>query len=150
MHDAQSKKMKTVSTGTKRSRIKRGDQVVFIAGKEYNRYDSAGKRQPFRGRVIAVDAGTGKVKVEGAMIVKKHQKAMPQMNREGGIIEKEAWVNISNVAIIDPDSGKPTRVRYEDRDGKKVRVAKSGKVIPEPDVFGKKEPKKDKEEKTDE
>jgi large subunit ribosomal protein L24 len=142
--------MKTVSTGTKRSRIKRGDQVVFIAGREYNRYDSAGKRQPFRGRVIAVDAGSGKVKVEGAMLMKKHQKAMPQMNREGGIVEREAWVSISNVAIIDPDSGKPTRVRYEDRDGRKVRVAKSGKVIPEPDVFGKKEPKKDKEEKTEE
>ena len=129
-------------TGTTRSRIKRGDQVVFIAGKEYNRYDSGGKRQPFRGRVIAVDAQAGKVKVEGAMLMKKHQKPVPQLNREGGIIEREAWVSISNVAIIDPESGKPTRVRYEDRDGKKVRVAKSGKVIPEPDVFGKKEPKK--------
>jgi large subunit ribosomal protein L24 len=133
------------ATGTVRSRIKRGDQVVFIAGKEYNRYDSAGKRQPFRGRVIEVDARNGKVKVEGAMLVKRHQKAVPQLNREGGIIEKEAWVNISNVAIIDPDTGKPTRVRYEIKDGKKTRVAKSGKVIPEPDVFGKKEPKKDKE-----
>lgn len=144
------KKMKTVSSGTLRSRIKRGDQVVFIAGKEYNRYDSAGKRQPFRGRVIAVDARNGKIKVEGAALVKRHQKPMPQMNREGGIIEREAWVNISNVAIIDPDSGKPTRVKYETRDGKKVRVAKSGKVIPEPDVFGKKEPKKDREEKAEE
>ena len=133
--------------GTVRSRIKRGDQVVFIAGKEFNRYDSAGKRQPARGRVIAVDARKGKVKVEGAMLVKRHQKAVPQMNREGGIIEKEAWVDISNVAVIDPDSGKPTRVRYEIKDGKKVRIAKSGKVIPEPDVFGKKEPKKDREEK---
>ena len=56
-------------------------------------------------------------------------------------------VGRGNVAIIDPDTGKPTRVRYEIKDGKKVRVAKSGKVIPEPDVFGKKEPKKDKEEK---
>jgi large subunit ribosomal protein L24 len=135
------------ATGTVKSRIKRGDQVVFIAGKEYKRYDSAGKRQPARGRVIAVDARNGKVKVEGAMLVKRHQKAVPQMNREGGIIEKEAWVDVSNVAIIDPDSGKPTRVRYEIKDGKKVRIAKSGKVIPEPDVFGKKEPKKDREEK---
>jgi large subunit ribosomal protein L24 len=142
--------MEMKSTGTVRSRIKRGDQVVFIAGKEYNRYDSAGKRQPFRGRVIAVDARNGKIKVEGAMLVKRHQKPMPQMNREGGIIEKEAWVNISNVAMIDPDSGRPTRVRYEDRDGKKVRVAKSGKVIPEPDTFGKKEPKKDRDEKVEE
>ena len=73
--------------------------------------------------------------------MKKHQKPVPQMNREGGINEQEAWVSISNVAIIDPETGKPTRVRYEIQDGKKVRVAKSGKVIPEPDVFGKKEPK---------
>jgi len=123
--------MKAVKTGTVKSRIKRGDQVVFIAGKEYNRYDSAGKRQPYRGKVVAVDARTGKVKVEGAMIVKRHRKPMPQMNREGGIIEQEAWVNISNVALIDPDTGKPTKVKYVIKDGKKVRVAKSGKVIPE-------------------
>jgi large subunit ribosomal protein L24 len=136
--------------GTVRSRIKRGDQVVFIAGREYNRFDSNEKRTPFRGRVIEVDARNGKVKVEGAMIMKKHQKPVPQMNREGGIREIEAWVNVSNVAIIDPDTGKPTKVRYETRDGKKVRVAKSGNVIPEPDVFGKKEPKKDKEEEATE
>jgi len=123
--------MKTVKTGTVKSRIKRGDQVVFIAGKEYNRFDSNEKRQPYRGRVIAVDARNGKVKVEGAMIVKRHRKPVPQMNREGGIIEQEAWVNISNVALIDPETGKPTKIKYEERDGKKVRVAKSGKVIPE-------------------
>lgn len=138
--------MKAAKTGTIKSKIKRGDQVVFIAGKEFNRFDSAGKRQPYRGRVIAVDARNGKIKVEGAMIVKRHKKPVPQMNQEGGIIEQEAWVNVSNVAVVDPETGKPTRIRYEERDGKKVRVAKSGKVIPEPNVFGKKEPKKDKEE----
>jgi len=126
--------MKTVKKGTLRSKIKRGDQVVFIAGKEFNRYDSNGKRQPFRGKVIAVDPRNGKVKVEGAQIVKKHQKAVPQLNKEGGIIEKEAWVNISNVALIDPETGKPTRVKFEERDGQKVRIASSGKVIPMPDV----------------
>jgi large subunit ribosomal protein L24 len=123
--------MKTVKKGTIRSKIKRGDQVVFIAGREYNRFDSAGKRQPLRAKVIEVDPINGKVKVEGAMIVKKHQKAVPQMNIEGGIKEKEAWVNISNIALIDPETGKPTRIKYEVRDGKKVRVAKSGKLIPE-------------------
>jgi large subunit ribosomal protein L24 len=141
--------MKAERTGTVKSRIKRGDQVVFIAGKEYNRYDSAGKRQPFRGRVIAVDARRGKVKVEGAMLVKRHRKPVPQMNQQGGIIEQEAWVDISNVAVIDPETGKPTRIRIEERDGKRVRVAKSGKVIPEPNVFGKKEVKKDKEEEAE-
>ena len=75
--------------------------------------------------------GTGKVKVEGAMVVKRHVKPMPQMNREGGIKEREAWVDISNVAIVDPDTGKPTKVRYETRDGKKVRIAQSGKEIPD-------------------
>jgi large subunit ribosomal protein L24 len=75
---------------------------------------------------------------------------VPQLNREGGIVEREAWVSISNVAVVDPETGKPTRVRYEDRDGKKVRVAKSGKVIPEPEVFGKKEPKKLKADEADE
>ncbi|MGD9630825.1 MAG: 50S ribosomal protein L24 [Pyrinomonadaceae bacterium] len=142
--------MKTVKTGTVKSKIKRGDQVVFIAGKEYNRYDSAGKRQPYRGRVIEVDARNGKVKVEGAAIVKRHQKPVPQLNREGGIMERESWVSISNVAVVDPETGKPTRIRYEIKDGKKVRVAKSGKVIADPDVFGKKEPKKEKEENTEE
>lgn len=142
--------MKTEKTGTGKSRIKRGDQVVFIAGKEFARYDSAGKRQPFRGRVIEVDARNGKVKVEGAMIVKRHRKPVPQMNQEGGIIQQEAWVSVSNVALIDPETGKPTRVKYEVRDGKKVRVAKSGKEIPITNVFGKKEPKKDKEEEATE
>lgn len=122
--------MKAVKTGTVKSRIKRGDQVVFIAGKEFNRFDSAGKRQPYRGKVTAVDARNNKVKVEGAMIVKRHRKPVPQMNREGGIFEQEAWVNISNVALIDPETGKPTKIKYEFRDGEKVRVAKSGKVIP--------------------
>jgi large subunit ribosomal protein L24 len=144
------KKMKTAKTGTVKCKIKRGDQVVFIAGKEYNRYDSAGKRQPYRGRVIEVDARNGKVRVEGAAMMKKHQKPVPQLNREGGIIEREAWVSISNVAVVDPESGKPTRVKVELRDGKKVRLAKSGKVIAEPELFGKKEPKKDKEEKAEE
>ncbi|MEP6903048.1 MAG: 50S ribosomal protein L24 [Actinomycetota bacterium] len=124
--------MKTVKKGTLRSKIKRGDQVVFITGREYNRFDSNGKRQPLRGKVIAVDPVNGKIKVEGAMIMKRHRKAVPQMNVEGGIIELEAWLNVSNVALIDPETGKPTRVKYEVQDGQKVRVAKSGKVVAAP------------------
>lgn len=124
--------MKDAKKGTIKSKIKRGDQVVFIAGKEYNRFDSNGNRQPFRGKVIAVDPVNGRVKVEGAAIVKKHQKPVPQLNIQGGIKEKEAWVNASNVALIDPETGKPTRVKIEVRDGVKVRVAKSGKAIANP------------------
>ena len=137
-----------MKTGTVNSRIRRGDQVVFIAGKEYNRYDNQGKRQPLRGKVIAVDARNGKVKVEGAAIVKRHRKPVPQLNREGGIFEQEAWVSISNGASVDPETGKPTKVKYETRDGKKVRIAKSGKVIPETGWAKKEAKKKDGEEET--
>lgn len=126
--------------GTIRSRIKRGDEVIFISGKEFNRFDSNGKRNPLTGKVIAVDPIKRKIKVEGAMIVKKHRKPNPQLNIEGGIIQMEAWVDVSNVAIADPKTGKPTRVGYEIRDGKKVRIAKgSGEVIPEPGMFARKE-----------
>jgi large subunit ribosomal protein L24 len=138
--------MKTMKKGILKSKIKRGDTVVFIAGKEYNRFDSAGKRTPARGKVIAVDPNKGKVKVEGAMIVKRHRKAVPQMNVEGGIKEQEAWVDVSNVAHIDPETGKPTRIKLEERDGKKVRVAKSGKVIPEPQVTKRRKEVKEDEE----
>jgi len=124
--------MKTVKKGTIRSKLKKGDMVVFIAGKEYARFDSNEKRKPYRGEVMAVDSRKGKVKVAGAAIVKRHRKAVPQMNVEGGIIEMEAWVDISNVSLVDPKTNKPTRIKYETRDGKKVRVAKSGELIPEP------------------
>jgi len=142
--------MKEVKKGTIRSKIKRGDTVVFISGREFNRYEKTSKsgseevkRVPLRGEVIAVDPRRGKVKVEGAMIMKRHRKAVPQQGIEGGIIEGEAWVDISNVAVVDPKTGKPTRIKYEIRDGKKVRLAKSGEVIPEP---GRKAKKKKEEE----
>ncbi len=138
--------MKTVKKGTVRSKIKRGDQVVFISGREYNRFDTGGKRMPLRGKVIAVDPRKGKVKVEGAMIMKRHRKAVPQMNVEGGIIEQEAWVDISNVAHIDPETGKPTRIKYDIIDGKKVRVAKSGKALSEPERKHRSETKSNEEE----
>lgn len=124
--------MKEVKKGTLRSKIRKGDTVVFVAGKEYARYDNNGKRSPYSGEVMAVDVRKGKVKVAGAAIAKKHRKAVPQMNIEGGIVELEAWVDISNVALVDPKTKKPTRVRYEERDGKKVRVAMSGELIPDP------------------
>lgn len=124
--------MKEVKKGTIRSKIKKGDTVIFIAGKEYARFDNNGKRKPYSGEVMAVDSRKGKVKVAGAAIAKKHRKAVPQMNVEGGIVELEAWVDISNVALLDPKTNKPTRVKYEVRDGKKVRVAMSGELIPEP------------------
>jgi large subunit ribosomal protein L24 len=88
--------------------------------------------------------------VEGAMLVKRHRKPVPQLNREGGIFEQEAWVSVSNVALIDPETGKPTRVKYEVRDGKKVRVAKSGKVMPETGDYKRVAPIKEDEAPADE
>jgi len=124
---------KQAKRGTLRLKVKRGDDVVFTTGKEFNRYDGDGKRTPYRGKVIAVDPRNRKVKVEGAMIVKKHQKADPRRNVEGGILKREAWVDVSNISIADPKTGDPTRIGYEVRDGKKVRIAKkSGEIIPEP------------------
>ena len=84
--------------------------------------------RPLRGQVIAVDPREGKVKVEGAAIVKTHRKAVPQMNNEGGIMEKEAWVDISNVALIDPETGKPTRVKYEVKRRQKSSCGEKRKV----------------------
>jgi large subunit ribosomal protein L24 len=100
--------------GTKRSKIKKNDQVAVIAGRDKGK----------RGRVLEVAPATSKIKVEGVGIIKRHQKANPQSNRGGGIIEKEAFINISNVQLIDPQSGKPTRVKYlVESDGSKTRVA---------------------------
>lgn len=100
--------------GKRQSKIKKNDQVVIIAGRDKGK----------RGRVLEVSPIGGKVKVEGAGVIKRHQRANPQSNRGGGIIEKEAFINLSNVQMIDPQSGKPTRVRYQvEGDGSKIRVA---------------------------
>jgi len=100
--------------GTKRSKIKKNDQVAIIAGRDKGK----------RGRVLEVAPTKGKIKVEGVGMMKRHQKANPQANRGGGIVDKEAFIDISNVQLIDPKSGRPTRVRYEtESDGSKIRVA---------------------------
>ncbi len=106
---------------TKRARIKKGDQVVVIAGRDNGK----------RGRVLEVKPAEGKIKVEGVGVIKRHQRANPGANKPGGIIEREAYVDISNVKLIDPADGKPTRVRYDvSADGKKTRVASgSGQVL---------------------
>ena len=116
---------------TKRLKIKKGDVVQVIAGRGYNTFDREGKRTPLRGRVLEVLPAKGKVKVEGVAIIKKHQRVNPQTNRGGGIIDKEAFIDVSNVQLIDPESGRPTRVRYELRDdGTKARVAvRSGRAL---------------------
>ena len=99
--------------------IKTGDKVVIISGKDKGK----------EGVVLAAHPSKNKVVVEGVNVVKKHVRPS-QMNPDGGIVEFEAPIHASNVMIVDPKSGKPTRVRYKFVDGKKVRFAKkSGEVL---------------------
>src|ERR1044072_2987540 len=101
-------------TGTKRAKVKKGDQVVVMAGRDRGK----------RGRVLDVKPAEGKVKVEGVGGIKRQQRPNPSATRPGGIIEREAYVDVSNVQLIDPADGRPTRVRYEvAEDGSKTRVA---------------------------
>lgn len=101
--------------------VRTGDKVVVISGKDKGKEGTILKAIPSKERIV----------VEGVNIVKKHQKPS-QMNPEGGILEVEAPIHVSNVMHIDPESGERTRIRYEVKeDGTKVRVAaKSGKELP--------------------
>ena len=99
-------------------KIKKGDQVVVNTGRDKGR----------RGEVIEVRRTENRVLVQGCNIVKRHTR--PTQTNPGGIINKEAPLHISNVSLIDPDSGKATRVGYEIKDGKKIRIARaSGKAL---------------------
>ena len=101
------------------SRIKKGDNVFVRSGKDKGR----------SGTVLQVMPKEGKVLVAGINVATRHRKPT-QENPQGGIDRREAPMNISKVSIADPRDGKPTRVRFEERDGKKVRVAvKSGETI---------------------
>ena len=100
--------------------IKKGDTVYVLAG------DDKGKT----GRVLSIMAKDGRAIVEGINLVSKSTKPNAQ-NPQGGIIKKEAPINMSNLAVLDPKSGKPTRVGHrKDENGKTVRYSKkSGEEI---------------------
>ena len=105
-------------------KIKKGDQVVVVAGRDRGR----------TGLVIAAYPERGKVLVQGVNVVKKNKKVNYQGSRgakEGGITHEEAPINVSNVQLADPDSKRAARVGYRfDEDGRKIRVARpSGKDI---------------------
>ena len=101
-------------------RVRTDDEVVVISGKDRGK----------TGRVLHVDPVKQRVFVDGLNIVKRHQRPTPGTNQPGGVIEKPGPIHISNVALVDPKDGKPTRTRVEDRDGKRVRVGvRSGEVI---------------------
>lgn len=100
------------------AKIKKGDEVEIMAGK--NRGE--------RGTILQVLPKKDRVIVEGLNMVKKHQK--PSQNQEGGIVDKEAPLHISNVMVIDPTDSKPCRVGFEIKDGVKKRVSRrTGAVL---------------------
>ncbi|MEE1272995.1 MAG: 50S ribosomal protein L24 [Olegusella sp.] len=94
--------------------VKKGDQVEVLSGKD----------KGARGEVLRALPSEGKVVVEGVAIVKRHTKPN-QLNQQGGIVEKPAAIDVSNVALVCPSCGKATRVGHEvNAEGKKVRVCK--------------------------
>ena len=100
-------------------KIKKGDKVVVLSGKDKGRHGEVTKAFPKLGKVV----------VSGVNVAARHRKPT-QANPQGGIERREAPMHVSKVAIEDPKTGKPTRVRFETKDGKKVRVAvKSGETI---------------------
>jgi large subunit ribosomal protein L24 len=101
------------------SKIKKGDKVVVLSGKDKGKQGEVTKSMPKEGKVI----------VAGVNIITRHRKPT-QTNPQGGLEKAEAPLHVSKVAIQDPKTGKPTRVRFEIRDDKKVRVAaRSGELI---------------------
>ncbi len=98
--------------------VKKGDTVIVISG------NYKGKQ----GTVLKVNTKENRVVVEGVNVVSRHTRPS-QANPDGGIIKKEAPIDASNVMLVDPKTNKPTRIHFEEKDGKKVRVAKSGSVI---------------------
>ncbi len=98
------------------ARIRTDDEVIVIGGKDRGK----------KGKVLRVDPKKEKVYVEGLNIVKRHQRPQQTASGQtaGGVIEREGPIHISNVMLVDPKDGKPTRVRIEVVDGKRLRVAK--------------------------
>ena len=98
------------------ARIRTDDEVIVIGGKDRGK----------KGKVLRVDPKKEKVYVEGLNIVKRHQRPQQTASGQtaGGVIEREGPIHISNVMLIDPKDGKPTRVGIEVVDGKRLRVSK--------------------------
>ena len=101
------------------AKIRKGDRVVVLSGKDKGKTGEVVRSMPKEMKVV----------VSGVNVHARHRKPS-QTNPQGGIERKEAPMHVSKVAIADPKTGKATRVRFEERDGKKVRVAaKSGELI---------------------
>ena len=103
----------------KRMHVKKGDRVVVLSGKDKGKQGEVTRSLPSEGKVV----------VSGVNIATRHKKPS-QANPQGGLERREAPLHVSKVALEDPKTGRPTRVRFEVRDGNKVRVAaRSGETI---------------------
>ncbi|MBV8218206.1 MAG: 50S ribosomal protein L24 [Solirubrobacterales bacterium] len=101
------------------ARLKTGDEVIVIGGKDRGK----------RGKILRVDPKHQRVYIEGLNMIKRHQRprqvaGAQRAEQVGGVIEKEGPIHLSNVALADPKEGKPTRVGIEVHDGKRLRVAR--------------------------
>ena len=110
-------------------KFKKGDRVMVIAGEQRPRKGQDGKKKPVIGEIMKVFPDEDRVIVSGVNMVKRHTKQSARS--QGGIINKEAPIQISNLAHVDPKTGGPTRIGFKVlQDGRKVRFAKkSGEVI---------------------
>ena len=106
-------------------RIRKGDLVQVVGG--------VGRSSAKQGRVLAVDRKAERVRVEGVRMQKRHVKPGRKASKTGGIVEKEGFIDLSNVMLVDPATGKPSRVHIKHQGDRRVRVfAKSGAAVPEP------------------
>ena len=98
------------------ARIRRDDQVIVIGGKDRGK----------TGRVLRVEPAKQRVYVEGLNIIKRHQRPQQTAGGQtpGGVIEREGPIHVSNVMLVDPRDGRPTRVGIEVEDGRRLRVAR--------------------------
>jgi large subunit ribosomal protein L24 len=98
------------------ARIKRDDHVIVISGKDRGK----------GGKVLRVDPAKQRVFVEGLNIVKRHQRPTQTAGGQtaGGVIEREGPIHVSNVMLVDPKDGKPTRIGIEIQDGRRLRISK--------------------------
>ncbi len=105
------------------ARIKTGDEVIIVGGKDRGK----------KGKVLRVDPSSQRVYIEGLNMIKRHERprqvaGAQRAEQVGGVIEKEGPVHISNVMLADPKDGKPTRVGIEIEDGKRFRIAKRSRT----------------------
>ena len=105
------------------ARIKTGDEVILIGGKDRGK----------KGKVLRVDSAKDRVYVEGLNMIKRHQRATqtgPTAQQTAGVIEREGGIHVSNVMLLDPNDGRPTRIGIEVIDGQRRRIARrSGQRI---------------------